>query len=84
MGFMNTLKGDTFGKDATKAREQGRTVFVARLVVRGDINAMSLSVSDAAEMIEAVEAQGWACHDMSWTQDGKGRPEGYFLFRRVN
>lgn len=81
MGLINSLKADTFGKDAARAREQGRTVFVARFIVRGDINAMSQSVSGAAEMVEATEAEGWTLQDMSWIQGGKDRAEGYFLFR---
>jgi hypothetical protein len=82
MGFINSLKADTFGKDAARAREQGRTVFVGRFIVRGDIAAMSQSVSGAAEMIEATEAEGWTLQEMSWMQNAKEQTEGYFLFRR--
>lgn len=82
MGLINSLKAGTFGKDAAKAREQGRTVFVARYIVFGDINALSGSISAAAEMIEATEAEGWTLQHMNWIQNANGRPEGYFLFRR--
>lgn len=82
MGLINNLKADTLGKDAARAREQGRTVFVARINMPVTGSGFSQSLSGAAEMIEAIEAQGWAYHDMSWTQDSKDRPEGYFLFRR--
>jgi hypothetical protein len=82
MGLINSLKADTLGKDAARALQQGRTTFVARINVPVINSGMSQSVSGAAEMIEAVEAEGWLYQDMSWTQDAKGRPEGYFLFRR--
>lgn len=82
MGLIKDAKADVLGKDAARAREQGRTVFVARINMPVTGSGFSTSVSGAAEMIEAIEAEGWAYQDMSWTQDTKGRPEGYFLFRR--
>lgn len=82
MGFINNLKADTLSKDAARARDEGRMTFMARINVPVINAGFSTSVSGAAEMIEAIEAEGWAYQDMSWAQDAKGRPEGYFLFRR--
>jgi hypothetical protein len=82
MGWIKDAKAEALSKEAVRAIEEGRTVFVARINVGATHHGMSGSVPGFAEQIEAVEAVGWRMDQMSWAQDGKGRPEGYFLFRR--
>jgi len=84
MGFIRDAKTEKVGRDAGRAREEGRTVFVARANVSGIDAGTSGAVRDVAEMLEAIEAEGWTLADMSWTRDAKNKPEGYFLFRRVS
>lgn len=60
MGFMKKAKSDAMGDDARRAREEGRTVFIAQF--RGAIShspALTLPIAGAAESIEGVEAEGW-------------------------
>jgi hypothetical protein len=43
---------------------------------------MTGPVTDFAEQIEAIEAQGWTLDTMTFVGDEK-TPAGYFLFRRT-
>lgn len=82
MGWIKDAKASALAKEASRAVEEGRSVFVTRINVGVTHHGMSGSVPDMAEQIEAVESAGWHLDQMSWTQDEKNRPEGYFLFRR--
>ncbi len=44
---------------------------------------MSGSVPGWAEMIKAIEAEGWVLDEWSVAADDKGRPQAYPLFRRA-
>ncbi len=60
MGFIKDSKSTTMGDHAKRAADEGRSVFVAQF--RGAAShspSLSRPVADVAEMIEAVEAQGW-------------------------
>ncbi|GAA1029738.1 MULTISPECIES: hypothetical protein [Amycolatopsis] len=57
-------------------------VFIPRLNTSMTQHGMSGSIAGRAEMIEAVEAQGWQMVEWTVTQDENGRPEAYPLFRR--
>jgi hypothetical protein len=60
MGFFKQTKANTLANYASRARQEGRSVFVAQF--RGAMHnspSMSHPISDVAEMIEAVEGEGW-------------------------
>ncbi|MEV0070945.1 hypothetical protein [Amycolatopsis sp. NPDC050768] len=82
MGFIKQAKADALTKEAGRAIAEGRTVFTPRLNTPMMHHTMSGSIAGWAEMIEAVEAQGWQLVEWSVTQDKNGRPEAYPLFRR--
>ncbi|MEU3457214.1 hypothetical protein ABZ671_26960 [Micromonospora sp. NPDC006766] len=81
MGWIKDAKANAIAQEAARAREEGRTVFVARINNPATGHVMSGSVAGVAEQIEAVEAQGWLLHQMSYCQDKRGGVEGYYLFR---
>ncbi len=81
MGMIRDVKVQTIAKDAARAISEGRLVFVARLHTPGRLHDMTGSVGDWAEMIEAIEAEGWTL--ASWTvADGPKGAGAYPLFRR--
>lgn len=82
MGFIDRVKSSKISDEAERAASQGRTVFLARINVGMTDAGMSGTVTGAAEIIEAVEAVGWRLDQMSYTNDAKGKPEGYYLFRK--
>lgn len=60
MGFIKQAKGDSMADDARRAVAEGRSVFIAQF--RGAMShspALSRPIAGIAEMIEAVEAEGW-------------------------
>jgi hypothetical protein len=81
MGLIKDAKASAIAEDAKKRRVAGGRVFFARINLPMTHHAMSGGIDDFAVQIEAVEDQGWRLDLMSVTQDSKGRPEGYFLFR---
>jgi len=82
MSLIKDAKAATLAREAQRAIEEGRWVFICRINNPALSHQMSGSVSGVAEQIEAVERCGWWLHHMSYTQDKKGGVEGYFLFRR--
>ena len=71
-------KADVLGQHAARAISEGRTVFVANLnmsMFQVDING---PIAGWAEMIEAVEREGWSLQSLSMI-DSKS---GVALFRR--
>lgn len=83
MGLLGKVKSDVIGSQASAAAESGSPVFVARINVDIGDAGFSGEVKHAAGIVSAVEAAGWHLDQMSYTLDKKGRPEGYFLFRRT-
>lgn len=82
MGFIKDNKTSVVHTQATRARAEGRTVFVARLNTPALDSGFTGSLAGVAEMIEAVEAAGWRMENMSYSQDKHGKAaEGYFMFR---
>jgi hypothetical protein len=63
MGLMKDVKTSTAGKDAARAVAQGRQVFVFQFDFA--YSHTTQSVSGAAEVIEAIEAQGWRMDQMA-------------------
>ncbi|MDR7278947.1 hypothetical protein [Catenuloplanes atrovinosus] len=82
MGWIKDAKAENVAKEAARAIEEGRRVFVLRINTPMTHHQLSGSLPGFAEQIEAVEDLGWRLGEMSFAQDPKGRPEGYFLFRR--
>ena len=59
MGWIKDAKAEAISKEAQRALDEGRTVFVCR-VNQGSLQSnYSGSLSGVAEQIEAVEALGW-------------------------
>lgn len=85
MGILKKHYANSVAEDAARAREEGRTVFVARIPASGLATNYVGSMGGMAEMIEAIEQQGWRLeHWQIATLDGHGgQPIGYPLFRRV-
>jgi hypothetical protein len=82
MGFIKDVKTNKIGADAQRAIQEGRSVFLCRINVgMTDAGASGTVGGGAAEIIESVEALGWQLEQMSYTNDAKGKPEGYYLFR---
>ena len=69
MGFMKTVKTSTATADATRARSEGRTVYVHRFGMPNLNSSASSSVPGAAEVIEAIEAAGWHLEHMAHNPD---------------
>jgi hypothetical protein len=82
VGFIDRVKQSKIGGEAERAVQEGRTVFLARINVGVTDAGASGTVTGAAEIIESIEAVGWRLDQMSYAQDRKGSPEGYYLFRR--
>ncbi len=86
MGFFKNVKSSVVGAEARRAREEGRTVYVAMLNVPLTQSSSAMpsgSVSGWAEMIETVEAEGWRLDMWTVVQDKKDRPQAYPLFRLI-
>ena len=83
MGFMKEAKADTMRQHAGRAMQEGRQVLVVRIQTRfWSAGAFSGPMDDTAEMIEAIEGQGWHLDQMSYVMKKNDKPEGIYLFRR--
>jgi hypothetical protein len=83
MGFMKEAKADSMRQPAARAMEEGRRVLVVRIQTRfWSAGAFSGPMDDTAEMIEAIEDQGWLLDQMSYVMKKNDKPEGIYLFRR--
>ena len=81
VGFIKDSKASTLAGDARRARTEGKTVFVAQL--RGPLShtaALTRVIPDAAEMIQAIEAEGWYLDKMNGI-DHKNNTTLFVLFR---
>ena len=59
MGFIKDAKRDALGKEAAKAREEGRRYFTPKLNTPMTQHGLSGSIAGWAEMLEAIEDAGW-------------------------
>lgn len=81
MGAIKDIKAQSLSADARRARVEGRTVFVAQ--IRGPVRhspSLTRVIPDAAEVIEAIEAQGWFLDKMNGI-DHKNNTTLFVLFR---
>lgn len=79
MGRIKEAKADVLASHAARAIDEGRNVFVANLnmgMFQVDVNG---PIAGWAEMIEAVERQGWFLQSLSMI-DSKS---GVALFRKA-
>jgi len=82
MGKIKDAKADILRTQAARAVEEGRTVFAPMLNTPKTQPRISSSIAGWAEMMEAVEGEGWELTHWSVAADGHGRPQAYPLFRR--
>jgi hypothetical protein len=84
MGLMKTAKVGSITADAERARNEGRSVFLARYWDEVMSFQGTGSVSGAAQAIEAVEVAGWRLEHMaySWVPEKK-RGLTLLMFRRT-
>lgn len=82
MGWIKDAKTSALTTEARRAIEEGHTVFAPRLNPPSTAGSLSCSVSGWAEMVEAIEECGWVLAHWTATDDSKGRPIAYPLFRR--
>ena len=80
MGMIRDVKVENITKEAARAYSEGRYIFTPRLNAPSRLGDMTGSVGDWAEMIEAIEGQGWAL--VHWTVTDAGKVGAYPLFRR--
>lgn len=83
MGIFKDAKSNMLTTEAERAIAEGRTVYVPKLNTPATAAGLSGAVPGWAEMIEAVEAVGWRLDQWSVSEDTKGRPQAYPLFRRA-
>jgi hypothetical protein len=82
MGIMRQAKADSMAAHAQRARQEGRQVLVVRIQTRfWSAGAFSGPMDDTAEMIEAIERNGWVMDRMSYVIKRDDKPEGIYLFR---
>jgi hypothetical protein len=82
VGLIKDAKQNMLASEAKRAIEEGRTVFAPMLNIPITQSNSIGSIAGWAEMIEGIEACGWQLTHWSVTQDAKGRPQAYPLFRR--
>jgi hypothetical protein len=81
MGLIKTSKAGGALQEAERARKEGVPVFVYRFEMPHWGSASSGSVSGAAEVIEAVEAAGWALTNITGTAGEGNRGAFVMIFR---
>jgi hypothetical protein len=78
---MKDATADILRSDAKRAAEEGRTIFAPMLNTPNEPPQPG-AVTSWAEMIEAVENEGWELSHWRVSIDPKARPFAYPLFRR--
>ncbi len=81
MGFVKDLKSGTAASHATRALQEGRTVFVYRYNVPATSSGFSGPVEGAAEVIESVERAGWVLMEMAYDGAQSKNGAALLLFR---
>lgn len=82
MGWIKDAKAEAISKEAQRALDEGRTVFVCR-VNQGSLQSnYSGSLSGVAEQIEAIEAQGWQLDQASFSHDHRDHASAFLIFRK--
>jgi len=82
MGKIKDSTADMLRQEAARAVAEGRTVFTAFLNTPMTQTKLSSSIAGWAEMIEAVEGEGWELTQWTAATDSVNRSLAYPLFRR--
>ena len=83
MGLFKDAKATALAKEASKALENGETLFTPRLNFPSTMHGMTGAITDWSLMVAEVESVGWRLEHWSVAMDTKGRPEAYPIFRRL-
>lgn len=81
MGFVKDAKANAAANHAARARDEGRTVLLYRQDVGIASSGFSGPVSGVAEVIEAIEGQGWALYQMAFDEKQSRHGGVLLLFR---
>lgn len=81
MGIVKDVKAARADEHAARARAEGRTVFLYKLNMPATSSRFSEPVSGAAEVIEAVERQGWVLHQLAYDSRQGSNGSALLLFR---
>lgn len=81
MGLVKDVKSGTAAQHSARARQEGRTVFLYKFAVPSSSSRFSEPVSGAAEVIEAVERNGWLLHQMAYDSEQGSHGSVLLLFR---
>jgi hypothetical protein len=81
VGFVKDFKVSSATDDAQRAASDGRSVFVYKFCMPNLNNAVSSSVSGAAEVIEAIEHAGWMLQQFAVNDHRRGQM--VMVFRRA-
>ena len=81
MGLIKGMKVGIADKDAKRALEEGRTIYVHRFGMPNVNSASSSSVSGAAEVIETIEVAGSHLEHMTFHSGERGHGSLVMLFR---
>jgi hypothetical protein len=81
MRRVNLTDSQLLATQAARARNEGNVVFAPLLGTPVTQGGLSGSVAGWAEMIQAIEAEGWLLADWTVAIDRSGRPQAFPLFR---
>jgi hypothetical protein len=81
MGFIKDAKANTAASHAARARQEGRTVLLYRQDIGIASSGLSGPISAAAEVIEAIESQGWLLHQFAYDEKQSRHGGVLLLFR---
>jgi hypothetical protein len=82
MGIIKESKASTAAEHASRAAREGRTVFLYRFNVPATSSGWSGPISGAAEVIEAVERNGWQLSDFAYDRAQSDHGAVLLMFRR--
>lgn len=81
MGWIKDAKVEAMTKEAKRALDEGRTVFVCRINQGMTQVNVSGSLSGVAEQIEAIESLGWQLDQANFAHDHRDHASAFLIFR---
>jgi hypothetical protein len=81
MGLIRDSKASTAAQHAVRAAQEGRTVLLYRQNLGATSSGFSGPVGDVAEVIEAIESQGWELAQMAYDERQSRNGGVLLLFR---
>jgi hypothetical protein len=82
MGLVRDTKASAAAQHAARAAHEGRTVLLYRQNVGATSSGFSGPVGDVAEVIEAIESQGWELAQLAY-DERRSRSGGVLLLFRA-